>query len=157
MEFNAIYSSPLRRALETAQIIADYHKLVVQVESDLRELEVGEMEGMTLKELNTDFSQFLLQWRNGEGRVKLPGGESLADLQNRVWSTIQRITHGQNGTIVVVSHYFVTLTVICAALGLPLSYLRRFRIQVGSISILDFTDSRPCLISLGDTCHLKEV
>jgi broad specificity phosphatase PhoE len=55
----------------------------------------------------------------------------------------------------LVSHYFVILTVICAALGMPLAGLRRFRIQVASISILDFKNGKPCLSLLGDTCHLS--
>ena len=56
----------------------------------------------------------------------------------------------------VVGHYFVILTIICAALGLPPSGIRRFRVTVGSISMLDFKDgNHPCLASLGDTCHLK--
>ncbi len=157
MEVGAIYSSPLKRALDTARVIADSHQLAVQVESDLREIEAGELEGMAIDDLGTNFSQFLVQWRQGEGLERLPGGESLADLGNRVWSAIQHIIgkHGQE-VVVVVSHYFVILTTICRALGLPLSHIERVRIQVGSMSILDFRDKSPCLVSLGDTCHLRE-
>jgi len=154
-ELSAIYSSPLQRALDTARAIAKYHSLEVRVEPDLRELEVGELEGTFAESLGTDFSSFLVQWREGDGSEKLPGGESLADLQNRAWSIVQHIVARHKGTIVVVSHYFVILTIICAALGLPPSGIRRFRVSVGSMSILDFKDGRPCLASLGDTCHLK--
>lgn len=153
-KLSAIYSSPLQRALETARAIARYHNLEVQVEPELRELEVGELEGMTIERLGSDFSQFLVQWRGGDGSEKLPSGESLADLQNRAWSTVQRIAAKHDGAVVVVSHYFVILTIICAALGLPPSGIRRFRVSVGSMSVLDFKNSRPCLASLGDICHL---
>lgn len=157
MEVSAIYSSPLKRALDTAQAIAGYHQLAVQVEPDLREIEAGELEGVAIAELGTNFSQFLIRWRQGGGSEKLPGGESVIDLGNRVWSAIERIIgkHKQ-GTVVVVGHYFVILTIICKALGLPLTHIERIRIQIGSTSILDFGDKRPCLVSLGDTCHLRE-
>jgi broad specificity phosphatase PhoE len=152
----AVYSSPLQRAMDTAKAIAEYHNLEVQVEPELRELEVGELEGVTVENVATDFSHFLVKWREGEGSVKLPGGESLLDLQTRAWLTVQRISTHHQGTVVVVSHYFVIVTIICAALGLPPSAIRRFRVGVGSMSALDFKDGLlPCLIMLGDICHLK--
>ena len=157
MEIGAIYSSPLKRALNTAQAIANYHQLAVQIERDLRELEVGELEGTALDRLGTDFSRFLIQWRQGNGAEKLPGGESLTDLRDRAWPAIQHIVDKNEGIVVMVSHYFVILTIICAALGMPSTSIGRFRVQVGSMSILDFEDSLPRLASLGDTCHLKSI
>lgn len=157
IEVGAVYSSPLRRALDTAEIIASHHHLQVEVDSNLREIEAGEMEGVSLDAVGTNFSQFLIQWQHLAGSGRLPGGESLADLRNRAWSAIQHITYKQEQkVIVVVSHYFVILTTICQALGLPLSHLARFRINVSSLSILDFDDGHPCLVTLNDTCHLEE-
>jgi broad specificity phosphatase PhoE len=156
IDISAIYSSPLKRALDTARAIAGYHNLEVRIEPELRELEVGELEGITVENVATDFSQFLVKWREGEGSVKLPGGESLLDLQSRAWSTVQRIAARHQDTVVLVSHYFVIVTIICAALGLPPSSISRFRVGVGSMSVLDFKDGLlPCLVSLGDICHLK--
>ena len=155
-KLSAIYSSPLKRAIETAKTIAKYHdNLKVLIEPELRELEVGELEGVPITKLGTDFSNFLIQWREGEGTEKLPGGESLADLQSRAWAIVQHIVAEHQGNVVLVSHYFVILTIISAALGLPPSGIRRFRVSVGSISVLDFKNGIPCLASLGDTCHLK--
>ncbi len=153
-KLSAIYSSPLQRALETARTIARYHDLEVQVEPELREFEVGELEGVLASTFNSDFGQFLVQCNNGDCTKKMPGGESLVDLQQRSWTTVQRIAAQQEGTVALVSHYFVTLTIICAALGLPPGGITRFRISVGSMSILDFRYGYPCLTSLGDTCHL---
>ena len=146
----------MSRALDTAQAIAAYHELPVLIEPDLRELEVGDLEGITVEELGTEFSHHLIHWREGEGYRKLPGGESLADLKNRVWSAVKNIIDGTNHeTILLVSHYFVILTIICAALELPLKTVRRFRIKPGSMSILNF-ENIPCLTLLGDTCHYDE-
>lgn len=157
LEIAAVYSSPLKRAFDTAMAISSHHGLVVQVEPDLREIEVGELEGVPIAELGNNFSQFLMQWRQGGGSEKLPGGESVVDLADRVWATIQRILERHNmQTVVVVGHYFVVLVAICKALGWPLNTLERIRVQTGSISIIEFGDRHPYLVCLGDTCHLRE-
>jgi len=155
-KLSAVYSSPLKRALATAEAIARYQGLQVQVEPALKEMEVGDLEGLSLVELGKNFSQFLVEWRDGEGAGKLPGGESLVDLANRVWPAAQRMLHDdKQGDIAVVSHYFVTVAIICKALGLPLSHLQRIRVQPSSKTVLDFSGNHPVLLSLGDTCHLK--
>jgi broad specificity phosphatase PhoE len=156
-KIDAIYASPLKRALDTAQAIAGYHQLIVQVEPDLREMEVGELEGVSIAELGTSFSQFLLQWRQGQGMEKLPGGESVIELADRVWATIESIMKKhEQGTIVVVCHFFTAVAAICKALGWPLTCIERIRVQTGSISIIDLEDGQHRLVSLSDTCHLKE-
>ena len=154
-EISAIYSSPLKRALDTANAIAKYHKLTVQIVPELRELEVGDLEGLSVENLTSDFSHFLVHWNKGEGSEKLPGGESLADLQKRSWAIVQQIASKHKGTVIVVCHYFVIITIICSVLGLPPSGIKRFRVGVGSMTVLDFTDNLPRLKSLGDVCHLK--
>jgi len=147
----------LKRALDTAQVIASHHGLTVQVEPDLREIEVGELEGLSLAELSTSFGQFLLQWREGKGQEKLPGGESVAELAERVWHSIQRIKEKHaNGTVAIVSHFFCVVVAICKALNWPLTTLERIRVQTGSISIVDLDDKQPRLVLLSDTCHLRD-
>ena len=154
---DAIYASPLKRAFDTAQAIAGHHRLAVHVETDLREMEVGELEGISIAELGTTFGQFLLQWRQGRGVEKLPGGESVVDLAERVWAIIQLILKKhEQGNIVVVSHFFTVVVTICKALGWPLTTMERIRVQTGSISIIEFEDVHTRLVSLGDICHLKE-
>jgi len=127
------------------------------VEPDLREMEVGELEGVSIAELGTNFSQFLLQWRQGQGVNKLPGGESVVEMADRVWATIQPIMkRHEEETVVVVSHFFTVVVTICKALVWPLSCLERIRVQTGSISIIELGDGQTRLVSLGDTCHLRE-
>jgi broad specificity phosphatase PhoE len=156
-EIDAIYSSPLSRAFDTAKAIADYHNLTVQVEPDLREMEVGELEGVSITDLGTSFGQFLLNWRQGMGTEKLPGGESIVELADRVWTRVQSIINNHDhGNVVVVSHFFTCVATICKALGWPITTIERLRVQTGSMSVIDFANGQPRLVSLGDTCHLKE-
>jgi broad specificity phosphatase PhoE len=150
----AIYSSPLQRALDTATAIARYHNLKVNVEQDLREIDAGEMEGVTLDNLIKDFSHFLIRFSEGNGMGKLPGGESLNDLRQRAWKVVQNILRKHQESAVIVSHYFVTLSIICAALELPLSSVRKMRVRPAGITILNFTESKVTLKVFNDTCHL---
>jgi broad specificity phosphatase PhoE len=152
----AIYSSPLSRAMDTARAIAQYHSLTIEPKEEFREINVGEFEGRTLESLQYDFSTILLEWREGKGKGKLPKGESLQDVHDRVWPCTQEIVARHKGNVVIASHYFVVLIIIGTALGLPLVNIRRLRVQPASISIIDFSGDYPYLELLSDTCHLKE-
>ena len=137
----AVYSSPLERALVTARAIADHHSLEVQIEPSLREIEAGELEGRTVTEVGKHFSQILIKNLKGETLPQIPGGESLLEVQQRAWGTIKcLVSQYSEGAVVVVSHYFVILSVICAALEIPLAQIVRFRLTTGTISAIDFDD-----------------
>lgn len=157
IDISAIYSSPLKRALDTAQAIANQLGLEVNIEPALKEMEVGDLEGIPIAELGTNFSRYMIEWRKGEGTAKLPGGESLIDLSERVWIAVQSmIKNTGHGNVVLVSHYFVTVAIICRALGMPVKQIGRIRVQNASISVLDLEGRQPCLVSLGDICHLRK-
>lgn len=150
----AIYSSPLKRALETAQIIARHHSLEVVVEKSLREVEAGKLEGATAAELGMKFSELLT--RDGVSK-RVPGGESLADLQQRSWNFIQQINRKYaDGEHIIVSHYFAILTIICSALAIPISRVTRFRLSTGCINIINLDEKEARLELLNDTGYLAQ-
>jgi probable phosphoglycerate mutase len=152
----AIYASPLQRARDTAQAIARYHQLPVSTLLSLREIDTGELEGVTIAEVGQHLSQLLTTQIEGAELPAMPGGESLTTVQRRVWRTIQRLASRYNeGTLVIVSHYFAILTAVCAVLNLPLSYVDRLRISPGSITVVTFDEPVARLTRLNDTCHLS--
>lgn len=154
-KIQAVYTSPLQRARETAQAIARYHQLEVKIEPTLKEIEVGELEGVTIADMGKHLSQLLITTSPDGSLPKIPGGESLLDVQQRGWRTIQRLVEKHpDGAFIVVSHYFTILTIICSVLNLPLSQIVRLRLDVGSISIFTFEEQAIRLIRLNDTCHL---
>jgi broad specificity phosphatase PhoE len=154
-KIEAVYSSPLKRALDTATAIAGYHNLSVNIEKDLREIDAGDMEGVALENLIKDFSHYLIRFNEGDGKGKLPGGESLYDLRQRVWKVVERILNTNRDSAIIVSHYFVTLSIICAALELPVSSIRKMRVRPAGITIINFNDGKARLKVLNDTCHLS--
>jgi broad specificity phosphatase PhoE len=149
------------RAKSTAEFIASNHRLPVEIDPALKELKVGELEGMSVSNLRTTFSQFLLQWWQDGGATKLPSGESLVELQQRAWNVIEHLlerhkTNPENNndaTVVVVSHYFVTLAIILKALNLPLDYFIKFKVDLGGLSILEFRDFGTRLLVFNDTSY----
>lgn len=157
----AILSSPLQRAIATAEIIASQHRLPVEIDQGLRELKVGDLEGTSISNLRTTFSRFLLQWWQDGEATKLPNGESLVELQQRAWKAIEGLLerhktgpeHNQDATGVVVSHYFVTLAIILKALNLPLDYFIKFKLDLGGVSILEFRDYGARLVTFNDTSY----
>jgi len=152
----AIASSPLQRALNTATIIAEPHGLRVKEDAGFKELEVGELEGLSWADLGTSFTQFLLQEWQGQGTVGVKGGESFVQLQQRSWDSVEQLRRECDGdSVIVVSHYFATLSIIFKALGLSPEYLPKFRIANGGISIVEFTSNGPRLTAFNNTSFLN--
>lgn len=157
----AVLSSPLQRAISTAEAIANHHQLPVEINQGLRELKVGELEGMSVSNLGTTFSQFLMQWWQEGGPMKLPNGESLVELQQRAWKAVERLLekhktnpgHSEGTTVIIVSHYFVTLAIILKALNLPLDFFTKFKVDLGGVSILEFRDYGARLLVFNDTSY----
>jgi broad specificity phosphatase PhoE len=150
----AILSSPLQRAVATAEVIASYHQLPVEIDQGLKELKVGDLEGIPISNLRTTFSRFLLKWWQDGEAMKLPNGESLVDLQQRAWKAIEGLLEKhKDGTAVVVSHYFVILAIILKALNLPLDCFIKFKVDPGGVSLLEFRDYGARLVTFNDTSY----
>ena len=157
-KIQAIYSSALHRALDTAQPIAADHQLELQIEPSLNEIGAGELEGVLMETIGGRLDQLLTGGDKVEANLKIPGGESLSEVQQRAWHTIQRLVNQHSdGVIVVVSHYFIILTIICAVLNLPLSQIGRLRLGSGSISTIVFDGQTPRLVLFNDKCHLSNM
>ena len=154
----AIYSSPLQRALDTAQAIARYHRTEVEIEPALKEIEAGGLEGTPIEQIGSRLDQLLTRGDESGSFFKKHGGESLAEVQQRAWGTIQSLVRQYpDGEIVVVSHYFTLLTIICSVLNLPLSHLGRLRIGPGSISTIVIDEQTLRLVLFNDSCHLTNL
>ncbi len=148
-----ILTSPLRRTTLTAAAIAAYHQAPVTTHPDLKEVNVGEFDGLSTVDMPQTFTELLLDWWKG-GRERLPGGESFQELQDRAWGVVE--PHTCNGTqeiVLVVSHYFTTLSIVFRALELPLDMLVRFRMDPGSISVIEFGKFGARLSRFNDTSY----
>jgi broad specificity phosphatase PhoE len=156
----AVYSSPMKRALATARALARPHGLKVRPLPSLREIDAGQAEGLPIDQLKDDFAPFWKEWREGDGPVTWPGGESTEQVARRAWGAIVRLRRRHPAeTVVVVGHAFVLTSILVRALGLPLGYFRRLRVEAGSISILELNRKGPLrnrLLLLNHTCPVRD-
>ena len=152
----AVVSSPLSRALLTAEALAARHGLTVATDPDLMEMNVGEMEGLSIAEMRARFPAFLAEWVGERGpELAMPGGESLRQVQDRAWGVVERLRAVYaDQTIALVSHNFVLLSLLTRALEVPLHEFRRFRLSVCGVSLVRLRPERTLLLSFNDTCHL---
>ena len=141
----AVYASPLRRALATARPVAGALGLEPVVVDSLRELDFGELEGLTVGDALAAYP-LEAAWMTAPGAARFPGGESFADLRERVRTAIATIVERHAGEeIAVVSHAIPIRTMVADALGDGDGALFRFGLAYGGISVVDWADGRPFL------------
>jgi len=130
-KLSAVYSSGLIRARHTAQLISQPHDLPVQIEHDIRELDHGALEGLTFEEIKEQYPEFIRRWRTEPAELQVPGGERLIDVQQRAWAGLNRIAarHLDQDVVVVVSHNFPILSIICHITGTSMNSYRTFRLE----------------------------
>jgi broad specificity phosphatase PhoE len=152
-----VLSSPLLRAVETAERIAEPHRLEVSRDARLADLHAGRWEGRRLDELHGDpaYQRFL---RDEE---RSPDGESLGDLRQRAVASIEQVVDDNQlgANLVVVSHALVVQVLVAHYLGVGLGEHQRLGIRPASISILRFDPDRgpPSLLALSHGSSLDDV
>ncbi len=153
----AIYTSPLRRAAETAERLAGALHLPLVQEPDLREMSLGKWEGLTVPEIQAAFPGGYERWLEDPGASPAPGGEALPDFDRRVVRALTRMQEARPETdLILVTHGGVVKALICHVLGLDVRFLFRIKQDNTALSRIQIekTDRRVLLVN--DTCHLSE-
>jgi len=153
----AIYSSPLRRALDTANIVARYQKISVHIAEGLIDFDYGEWQSLPEQEVKRLYPTLHNEWHNNPHKVKMPGGESLEDVRRRAIKVVNDVLARYQGSMVLVSHRVVNKVLICSLLGLDNSYFWNIKQDVGGITIFNYVDGRFVLTRHNDTSYLKEL
>lgn len=140
----AVYSSPLRRAVDTARPLAESRALAVTIDPRLTEQSFGAWEGQSWPELARLLSargEESGSWQRGPD-VPPPGGESLAEVEKRVLEVIGELAVAQSGLpVAVVSHVGPIKCLVCRALDLPLDHAHRFFLDPGRITVIDWCET----------------
>ena len=145
----AVYSSPLERAMETAQPIADTHKLTILQEPDLMDTDIGKWQGKSLKMLRLTKVWKIVQ--SAPSRFRFPEGESFTEAQARYVGTLERIIqkhHKPQDIIAVVFHADPIKLTVSHFLGMPLDHFQRLGCDTGSLTALHVGESSANLIKL---------
>ncbi len=158
-KITAFYASDLSRAFETASIISQYHGNGIEIEkvADLREINFGMWEGLTTKEIRSNFTKEMELWWKNPLNARIPGGETLAEVVERSRRAIKEIIRRHaGGKIVVVSHGGVIRCIVGDILGMDLNQYWRLKLDNASLTILEFSSWEDGIICLfNDSSHLK--
>lgn len=122
---SAIYSSDLSRALQTAAILAEGRNIPIIQDERLREIYMGDWEGRTWQDVNQNLSADMMELMNNPIHGRAPGGESLAELAERVQTFADDIAARHRNKIIMVVSHGLTLGVLhCISTGIPLAQAR---------------------------------
>jgi probable phosphoglycerate mutase len=128
-----VFSSPVRRARETAEIVAEATGAELRDEPGFSEIDCGEWTGASFVALQHD--PVWRAWNTFRGGARPPGGELMLEVQARAVAALLRIAASHaGGEVAVVSHSDVIKSVLAHLLGSPLDLMRRIEISAGSVS-----------------------
>jgi broad specificity phosphatase PhoE len=153
----AVWSSPLARARDTAAIIAAPHRLAVQESDAFREMGFGEWEGLTRDQVRERFPDAHRAWAETPHEAAWPGAETLAMVRARALAGLEALRAAHTGqTICLVSHGITGRLLILEALGLGPDRLWSFQLSSTGISELEFRDDWTTLHRMNSLIHLAD-
>ena len=157
VKIEAIYSSPLKRALKTAEIIAGHHKLNVDIAPGLIDFYFGKWQGLSHQEVKDKNKELYADWINRPDQIKMPAGESLDEVRKRAMGVVNNIIARYKGTVVLISHRVVNKVLICALLGLDNSHFWNIKQDTCGITIFTYENEQFILTKHNDTSYLEPI
>jgi broad specificity phosphatase PhoE len=153
---DACYCSPMRRAQQTAGIIAEPHALRLENIEDLTECDVGRWEGIDWDTIRCQDPERYNAFHANPARFGYPGGESFADVYDRAAPAIDRLLElHEGGAILVVTHHIVGRTYLAGVLGLGPDRARQISLDNCGISLVQCQGGRKTLATLNATFPLQ--
>lgn len=148
-EISAVYSSDLQRCREGARLLAASHGVDPIENEELRELHIGDWEGLTWQELQQRYPQ---QWQARLDDIvnyQVPGGESLVEMATRVMPAIEKIVAEHPGEeLIVVAHGGVNRVVLLDAIGAPLERLFHIEQDFGCLNAIDYYPDGRAIVTM---------
>ncbi len=152
----AVYCSPLKRAMQTAKVIAEEFHLSAFPTDGLIDIDYGSWQGLTPEEVENQWPELLSDWYETPDAVKIPEGETLKQVGNRAMSTIdEMIDRHRNQQIVLVSHTVVNRLILLRTLGLGDDRFWYLRQEPCAINEIEYSEKGYKVVSMNETCHLQ--
>lgn len=137
IRFDGIWCSDLDRSRRTAEIMSEQFACPLKVTPNLREINLGKWDGMPVEDIR---SQFLEEWAaRGRDMAKYrpPGGESFADLQDRIVPVFEEIARDATGDVLITAHSGVNRVILCHVLDMPLVNLFRLGQDFSALNLIE--------------------
>jgi len=153
-----VYSSPLERARQTAEILGKEIDLKINIDEDFNNIELGNWEGLKKERIAEQYSEEWNLWINNPELLKIDGMERLENVQKRAKKRLDELVQeNHNKTFAVVSHRAVLKPLIAACLNITPPYFWRVHLDTASYSLLTYREGTGyCLIQLNQNKHLKD-
>ncbi|MEE8419412.1 MAG: histidine phosphatase family protein [Dehalococcoidales bacterium] len=156
-QIDAVYSSDLKRAMSTAEVISRGHETEISSCFELREIHYGDIEGLNFDEISRQHPEVAKGLTNFSLELSFPGGEDFKGYTARVCSFRDKLeNHAEKHTVLITAHGGPLRTLICDLLDISQDNWRKFRFDNASLTIVDIYSRGPILSLLNDTSHLAE-
>ena len=153
---DALYSSPLCRALETARAVAGRLRLPIRQDRRLMEIHAGVFQGQRRSDLAARFPEELAGWHSEDLDFRIPGGESRRDLMTRGSAAFREIAAAGHRQAAIVAHGRLLIVTVKNLVGLPHD-APPFALHNGSITTISFREGRFALEAIDRTDHLAGI
>jgi probable phosphoglycerate mutase len=158
LTWDAIYTSPMLRARQTADPLCRLTGVQAQLEDGLKEIDYGEWEGLKQVEVKQRWPEAFEYWADDVASRGTPGGETAFHVAARAMRVVEAIrARHQKGNVLLVSHKATLRVITCALLGLD---VRLFRVRIAqpvcAVTMFALTGTTALLTLLGDRTHLSE-
>lgn len=147
--------SDLKRARETAEIIASFHNNNIKEFKELREMNFGEWEGKGFKEIKNDYPEDFQKWIEDPIKFSPPAGENLKEFQDRVLEGFNTILENGFDRNAIVTHGGVIMVFLATILEMPLINYRKFEVANTGITRVNLYDNSYVLKEFNSQSHMK--
>jgi alpha-ribazole phosphatase len=148
---HALYSSPSKRAQESALIVGRSLGLEPRIAPELREIHFGAFEGRTYNQIRELYPAEFELWMSRPAEMAFPGGESFTQFRERVLPFLETLLKTHPGeTVVLCSHAGVNRVVLAHVLGIPGSHIFRIAQEYAALNVVDFLDGSPVVKLVND-------
>ncbi len=140
------YSSPLKRAVKTAEIIAEELSLRAKAKplQSLKERSFGKWEGLSINDIVSLYPEEFERWRTDPLRFSPPGGESTLQVSERASEALSEIISShQNSQVFITAHGGINRVILCNILGIPLENIFRIEQEFACVNIIEFYENQP--------------
>lgn len=157
-KIDVAYSSPLSRAVETAENIACHHGLTVQKLDGLADLNYGDWQGLPLAEVKKTYGDLYRQWETMPQTVRFPNGETLEEVRVRALTAVDEVLQRHpDQNILLASHRVVNKVLIAAFIGLDNSHFWRIGQDTTAVNRFDKVGAIWNIVTINDICHLRSI
>ena len=160
LSVSRIYSSPLKRAMVSAEILQKKINADIVYRRGLREIHLGEWEGLTTNEIIVKYGGLYGEWEENPAAQIGLGVENMSDLQQRAYLELESINMCETDDFIIVAHGTWARCLLCKLLNIPLENRMSFEVGNGGINVVNYNKSknspRFTVVTLNDVSHIEK-